>query len=128
MALNFQNIRNKVAKAIPEIIRYHDCIAWSDLSDRGNPCYDPYDFPTIEDREEEALTYAAVKIELPKNSASHLLLSALVADDLGAKWITYDWLIKAITRVTCGATLEDLRKMLALSSLVKAGMKRNGTG
>lgn len=126
MVVDFTDMRNKVRKGIQELIKYHSCVAWLDYGDDGNPCYDPYVFDTRVEREIDALTHAAVKVELAKNSSTHHLLAELVAKDVENEYVTYDWLIKIVARILCGISVEQLHDMLELSNAVRNGMKEKG--
>ena len=126
MVVDFTDMRNEVRKGIQELIKYHSCVAWLDYGDDGNPCYDPYVFDTRIEREVDALTHAAVKVELAKNSSTHHLLAELVAKDVKNEYVTYDWLIKIVARILCGTSVEQLHDMLELSNTVRKGMKEKG--
>lgn len=123
---NFNEMKKSASDAIQMLNSYHDCIAWIEYSDKGNPCYDPYDFASQADREDDALWHAAVKVAIPKGSHDHTFLADLIAKELSNQWITYDWLIKAIARVLNGATLAELKKMCELSRVVKNRMEAKG--
>ncbi len=105
------------------LIPYFDCIAWEDFSDAGNSCYDPYAFASKEEEEETVLTLAAVLLEMPKYSRIHAELARKVADMLGNKWVTYPWLVKAVSRIIAGATYPELLSMAMRSRKVRDGMK-----
>lgn len=108
------------------LIPYAECIAWGDFSDEGNPCYDPYVFDSLADEEDAALTRATVFITIPKGSKEHICLAKKVARILGIKYVTYDWLAKAVGRVLSGSTYDELLSMSLLSKKVKDGMKVKG--
>ncbi len=108
------------------LIPYSDCIAWEDFGDAGNPCYDPYTFSSPSEANEAAITIAAVMLEIPKYSQIHNDLAHRVANELENKWVTYDWLIKAVARILTGATFDQLLSMAMLSRKVKDGMKAKG--
>ena len=126
MVVDFTYMRNKVRKGIQELIKYHSCVSWLDFGDGGNPCYNPCVFDTMAEREIDALTLAAVKVELAKNSSIHHLLAELVAKDVETKYVTYDWLIKIVARILCGTDLEQLHYMLELSNTIQNKMKEKG--
>ena len=123
---NFNEIIVSVKKAMLTITQYHDCIAWIDYSDKGNSCYNPYNSSSQADRENDALWFAAVKVAIPKGSHDHVSLAKYIAKNLNIKWITYDWLIKAIARVLNGVTLTEFEKMCKLSRLLKNEMEAKG--
>ncbi len=119
--------RAEVRKSIMNVlIPYSDCIAWSDFSDRGNPCYKPYKFDSPEEEIEAAFTRAAVMLEIPYCSEIHSILGQKVANELDNKWITYDWLTKAVARILAGTTFDALLSIAMLSRRVKDGMKAKG--
>lgn len=120
MVVDFTDMIGKTKVGIQMLIRHHACIAWEEFSDNGNPCVDPYVFDTKIEREEDALMHAAVKVVLQKGSANHIRLAELVARDLGNKYVTYDWLTKTASRVLGVTSLSELRKMIELSTTVKA--------
>lgn len=124
--VDFTDMIKKAQKGLELLERYHECIAWEDYSDRGNQCWNPYAFDTSNDREQDALWHAAVKVALAKGSATHIRLSELVAGYLENKYVTYDWLIKAVSRVLKGSSLDELREILILSEKVRAEMKAKG--
>lgn len=114
------------ASIINILIPYCDCFVWSELSDKGNPCYDPYNFATKGEKYEAAFTLAAVMLAIPKNGSTHKTLAKKIADQLGNNWITYDWLIKAVGRLLSGTSYRELYLMAILSRKVKNGMKAKG--
>jgi len=113
-------------KAIQLIIPHTDCIAWKDFSDRGNSCTGRLDRLTnSNDIEKNATSLSNVKQSMPKQSDLHFKLSPKVASEIGANWVTYDWLSKVLGRI-----LEDdfitFSHMLKLSICVRAKMKEKG--
>lgn len=118
---------SEVCKAINSvIIPYCDCIAWSDFSDKGNPCFDPYEFDSKAEEIEADLTHAFVMLAIPKGGDIHLKLAKEIANLLGNKYITYDWMIKATARVLSRTTAEELLSMAILSREIKDKMKAKG--
>ncbi|MDA8227042.1 MAG: hypothetical protein M0T74_04955 [Desulfitobacterium hafniense] len=116
----------EVRRAIQQLLTHYDCVSWLDFGDRGNPCYAFYNFDTEEERIEDAYALAAVKIVMPKGSVLHLTLSRSVAQEIGCKYVTYDWLIKALSRIVGSSSYKELSDMVHLSVAVKAGMKQRG--
>ena len=114
------------ASIINILIPYCDCFVWSELSDKGNPCYDPYKFATKGEKYEAAFTHAAVMLAIPKGGDIHLTLAKEIANLLGNKYITYDWMIKATARVLSRTTAEELLSMAILSRKIKDKMKAKG--
>lgn len=113
-----------VKQAIENIlIPYADCIAWEDMGDKGNPCYDPYHFDSPGEQQEAAYTVAAVLLAAPKGSRLHLELAKKIAQLLGNEYITYPWYVKAVSRVLAGNTYSQLLSMARLACTVKAGIK-----
>lgn len=80
--INFSEMIKSTSNAIQILIRYHDCIAWNEYSDKGNSCYNPYVFASQTDREEGALRHAAVKVAMPKGSQTHVFLAEHIAKNL----------------------------------------------
>ena len=89
----------EVKRAIDLLLEHSDKIAWLDFGDKGNPCYNPYDFETEKERIKEAYSFAAVKIQIPKGSELHRKFGESIAQNIGCKYVTYDWLIKALSRI-----------------------------
>lgn len=119
--------RSTVGRTIEEIlIPYADCIAWEDFGSAGSPCYDPYDFSSVAEEEEQAYTLAAVQLKMKKGSKIHADLARAVAKQTGNKFVTYPWLRDAVSRLLAGTTYDELLAMSKLSRLVKAGMKAKG--
>lgn len=116
----------EVRRALQLLLNQSHCVAWLDFGDRGNPCYDPYNFSTEEERLEDAYTLAVVKIVMPKKSALHQKLGRTVAQNIGCKYVTYDWLIKVLSRIVARSSYKELADMVHLSAIVKAGMKQRG--
>lgn len=120
MLVDFSVMRAKAKEGIQELTAHAGSVAWEDFGDAGNPCYDPCRFDTEKEREMDALTLAAVKVELQKGSKLHHKLAGLVAAALGNKYVSYDWLIKAVTRILNGTTIHGLHEMLVLSENIRA--------
>lgn len=118
---------SEVYKSIVYIlVPYCDCIAWSDFSDKGNACYSPYIFATKEEEYEAAFTHAAVMLAIPKNGSTHKTLAEKIAEQLGNKYVTYDWLIKAVGRLLARTSFKELYFMAILSKKIKNEMKEKG--
>lgn len=112
---------NDIKQGILLLNFFPECVAWQDFGDKGNSCSGLY-----EDGPEEACCLGIVKEIIPKNSPIHKQLSASVAKVLRAEWVTYDWLIKIISRIVAISSLQEFRKMMALSILLKARMAKRG--
>ncbi len=108
------------------LIPHTECIAWEDFSDRGNPCYNPYDFKNKQEEMEAAFTEMLVALAMPKYSYNHIALSQRVAYLLGNKWVSYDWLKKAVGRVLFGTNYRELAQMTALSCVIREKMRKKG--
>lgn len=119
--MNFLQMVALADRKIKLIYQYYNCIAWEDLSDRGNPCYKPTQFSSPQARAYDALWLAAVRAAMGYGSVLHRQLSTAVAQELGVAWVTYDWLAKALGRL-CDSSYDELQEMLA-----KAYSIRNGT-
>ncbi|MBW9171219.1 hypothetical protein K2F43_08370 [Clostridium estertheticum] len=105
----------EVRRAIQLLLKHIECVAWLEFGDRGNPCYDPYNFDTEEEHIEDAYALAAVKIVMPKGSVLHQKLSESVAQEIGCKYVTYDWLIKALSRIVASSSYKELADMMKTS-------------
>ena len=89
----------EINKAIDILEEHPECIAWSDFGDAGNSYTGRIDVLTSkEEIENNAHAMAETKICMPKMSSRHLKLSKEVAKNLNIKYVTYDWLLKAVTR------------------------------
>lgn len=113
-------------KAIQLIIPHTDCIAWTDFSDKGNSCTGRLDILTdSNDIAQNALSFSNVKQAMPKQSDLHFKLSPKVASEIGANWVTYDWLSKVLGRI-----LEEdyttFINMFNFSTFVRRKMKEKG--
>ena len=118
---------SEVCEAINNvIIPYCDCIAWSDFSDTGSCCFNPYKFESKEEEIEADFTHAFVMLAIPKGGDIHLTLAKEIANLLGNKYITYDWCIKAIARVLLRTTADELLSIAILSRKIKDKMKSKG--
>lgn len=117
----------EVSQAIDTLILpFCGFFQWLDFSDKGNYCYDPYEFETKEEEIEAAFTRAAVLLKIPKGSDIHISLAKKIANLTGNKYIAYDWMVKAIARILSGTTYNDLSSMVSLSTAVKRGMQAKG--
>lgn len=110
-------------KALTLIESHTDCIAWVDFADRGNACTGRIDILTDPTEiAQNSVSLSNVKQIMPKQSDLHLNISPKVATEIGAKWVTYDWLVKTLSRIL-ESKFEDFEHILNLSICVK---KRNG--
>lgn len=113
-------------QAIKLIIPHTDCIAWKDFSDRGNSCTGRLDRLTnSNDIEKNAISLSNVKQAMPKYCDLHLNLSKRVASEIGANWVTYDWLVKILGRVL-EDDFEAFSHIFSLSMNVKSRMRDLG--
>lgn len=106
------------------LIPYAANFAWEDFSDKGNACYNPFVFNSEQEEIDLAMTRAAVQLAMPYGSQAHHILGQEVANLLGTKWVTYDWLAKAVSRLLSGVTYQELKKMVVLLEMVKKKMNR----
>ncbi|MCQ4022491.1 MULTISPECIES: hypothetical protein [unclassified Ruminococcus] len=119
--------RNEVARCIIEIlIPYADCFAWGDFGAAGNPCYDPYNWSSPAEEEEEAYTLAAVQLELKKNGQRHIDLAEKVANNTGNDYVTYPYLRDAVSRILASSTYDELLTQVKFSRMIKNMMKSKG--
>lgn len=121
-----QNVQEVNACIQDILIPYASNFAWQDFSDKGNICYNSFVFDSKEEEIDLAMTRAAVQLAMPYGSQAHHILGQKVASLLDTKWVTYDWLAKAISRLLSGGTYQELREMAALSELVRSRMKEKG--
>lgn len=117
---------NEVLQALQIINSHPECINWIDFGDSGNPCTGRLDILTsANDIQKNAISLSNVKQAMPKYSKLHMKLSPKVASEVGAKWVTYDWLTKILARI-----LEDdyitFLNMFNLSIYVKRKMMEKG--
>lgn len=121
-----QNVQEVVDCIQNLLIPYVSNLCWEDFSDEGNACYNPFVFDSKEEEIDLAMTRAAVQIAMPYGSKTHHMLGQKVAKLLKTKWVTYDWLAKAISRILSGSTYQELEQMIQLSNLVRSRMKEKG--
>lgn len=95
-------------------------IAWLDFSDRF---YIPLEQDEAE-RRENSLNHALIKIVMPHGSELHLSIMHEVAEHLGARWVTYDWLTKVLSRLFAPISCSELRQAVNLSCNIKEQMQR----
>jgi hypothetical protein len=118
--------KNEVENTIKAMVNHSDCIAWQDFGDRGNSCCGPFKLETQEEVIEDALALANVKMVMPKGTTIHLELARSVADRIGCKYVTYDWLIKIVGRIVAVSSYQDFCNVLNLSIAVQDGMRQRG--
>lgn len=121
-----QNVQEVNACIQDILIPYAANFAWEDFSDKGNACYNPFVFSSEQEEIDLAMTRAVVQLAMPYGSQAHHILGQEVANLLGTKWVTYDWLAKAVSRLLSGVTYQELKKMALLSEMVKKKMKEKG--
>lgn len=124
--IDFETMKKEARRGTQIIINYHDCLVWNEYGDKGNPCYNPLEYSSQAECDEEALWFAAVKATMKKNSYTHHLLAELVAKDLGCAWVCYDWLCKSMSRIFNGQSMDALINMCCLSKNVKRKMEEKG--
>lgn len=122
----FEIMKIEAKRGTQILINYHDCFGWNEFGDKGNACYNPFEYSSQAECDEEALWLAAVKSTMKKNSYTHQLLAELVAKDIGCAWVTYDWLCKSMSRIFNGQSMDALIDMCRLSKDVKTKMKEKG--
>lgn len=84
----------EVYKGCLLLTKHYDRIAWLDFRD---PYFDiPY---TLQDRIDESVMIAAVRIAMPIDSKLYRIFSRRVATKMGAKCIHYETYAKAIARI-----------------------------
>lgn len=115
-----------IKKKISLISNYLDCINWKDFGDKGSPCYNPLHFSNKNEELQENLTLGFVRTVLNRESSEYKRIASEVASELSLRWVTYDWLCKAITRLIAKPKYAELESLLLLSRNVKNGMKSRG--
>lgn len=123
--VDFDTKKIEAKKAIQLLISYCSSIGWADFGDKGNACWKPYNATQMEIEEIE-VWHGAIRSTLKKGCSTFVLLEQLVAKQLGCKYVTYDWLCKAISRILAGGSLFDLEEMLKISHLVQMKMQSKG--
>ena len=108
------------------LLPHTECFDWKSFGDRGSPCYNPECFSDPQELYQDAITRAAVLVAMPKGSKAHLRLGTKMAESLGCKYVTYDWLVKVVGRLLSGTSYSELREMAILSSAIQNGMKAKG--
>ena len=63
---------------------------------------------------------------IPYGSEAHIRLCGKVSQATGNHHVTYDFLTKALSRLLCLGTVDEIIKMLELSDAVKTRMKEKG--
>lgn len=91
---------------------HHCCIEWQDY----------VNYPVLWDScDPEAFTRAMVLISMPKGSTEHLELSRKISTILGCKYITYEFLVKLLSRVLGVVnTFSEFEGLIKLSLNYKA--------
>ena len=97
-----------------------DCFAWEDFSDRGTACYKPTKADAMKWRDESILL-GLVRTVMKKGTVIHISLADKVASVIGKKFISYDYLCKAVSRILSGvSSSQELIILCNVSKLVKA--------
>ncbi len=117
---------DEVRDAILLIAKHPDCLEWKSFSDKGSDCCGPYTLNTEHEIREDAFALAAVKIVVTKGSALHLELARSIAQIIGCKYVTYDWMIKVLGRVIALGSYNEFCNTFKLSIEVRAGMIKRG--
>lgn len=117
---------DEVRAAIQLMAKHPHCIAWTDFGDKGNSCSGPFRLNSQDEIVEDAFALAAAKIAIPKYSALHHDLAKSVAQIIGAKYITYDWLVKVLGRIVAVGSFHEFCNLLRLSIAVKTDMDTRG--
>ena len=104
------------------IDRYPETIAWEDFGDLGNET-GRLDVLPPSQVAKNAISYAQVKTVMMKYSALHRSLSKSIAEEIGCKYVTYDWLTKALSRLLEDTTFASFCQMVNCSIFVKKRMK-----
>lgn len=112
--------KKEVESAIKLIENYPETLAWQDFGDKnkGNSCIGKY-----EDGVEESINLGTVKLLIPKGGKLHLNLNKSISHILNLNYVTYDWLIKSVSRIVSSGTFNNFASMMQLSLTVREKMK-----
>lgn len=113
--------KKEVANAILLLEKYPETFAWADFEDRGSSCIGKF-----EDGVEESINLGTVKLLIPKGSKLHINLNNSVARMLDLTYVTYDWLIKIISRIISSCSFNNFVAMIQLSLTVRKKMQEKG--
>lgn len=105
---------------------YPECIAWLDFKDVGNGTGRLDILRTNSEIVNDAVSLSNVKIAMPKYSDLHIKISKKVRFILHQKRISYDWLVKTLSRILGISTFKSFYQMLTLSILIRSKMKQKG--
>ena len=102
---------NKTKELLPVILAYPDCFEWRDLCGHGTPCFHPDDHLV-----DDAPYISACLICIPKCSADHIKLAGAISKQIGKRWVSYMWLIRAVASL-CNSnhSPDSLRTMCEVS-------------
>ena len=106
--------RTEIKHAIELISKYPENFAWEDFTDKGNSCIGRY-----EDGYEESINLGTVKLLIPKYGIFHIKLNKSVAKLLHLNYVTYDWLIKTVSRIVSCDSYANFLSMVKLSEVQK---------
>lgn len=108
------------------LIPYTESFAWKDFGDKGSACYAPMSFSSLAEKSEFDYLLGVTYSAMAYGSSIHHALGRNVAKVLEARFITYWWLAKAVTRVVSGATYNELLRAAKISALLRRKLKQKG--
>lgn len=109
---------NELKFALILVLSNPELIAWHELSDYGNPCVNWYRLDST-DMTKIAFTRAFLEILMPKKSQLFRRAQYLIAHQIGAKHVSYDWTIKALSRLLSDTHLSQFIEMLILAKTMQ---------
>ncbi len=112
--------RNDVKDVIDRIlIPYFDCFDWKEFS-KNKPMFEISHNKLDSDKAEIAETTGSVMLEMERGSIRATILGKKLAGEFNVKYVTYPYLVKMVTRVLAGSTVDEIEEMAKLSNYVQA--------
>lgn len=115
----------EVQKALLLLSHNIDCFAWEDFKDTGSKCIDWFNLSHTE-QSDFLITKMNVEMSMHKKSDLFCSMERSLAQVTGSTWVTYDWAIKAISRVIAFCNFNEFGEMITLSRMVRMGMTKRG--
>lgn len=124
---NFDSLVTEVRKMIYLLSSNLNVFNWRDFGGNGNHSWNPHIFSNDQERKEDALMLAAVKVAIPYGSQAHHSLSAGIAKEIGILYCTYPWLLQAIAYALKDIeNITDLKNIINAINILQAKMKAKG--
>lgn len=112
----------EIRRVVNAIEEHCDCIAWKDFTDK---IYYSAQL-SLGLISENHMLWIIRSMIIPYGSEAHIRLCGKVSQATGNHHVTYDFLTKALSRLLCLGTAEELTEMLELSDAVKTRMREKG--